>query len=144
MSSLILGGPPHPSVEHAERLVEVERRMERLEVQVELHHRDRNVRLDPDDHGLCAPQPGGDGDRAERARDEGIDDVQCSDVDDEPACALVADPLRQLVAEGEDLAVAEVGLDRGDQVIALTKDRDRRLSAQASASSRALGDPLAR
>lgn len=118
--------------------------MERLEVQVELHHRDRDVGLDPDDHGLRAAEPGGDGDRAERACDEGVDDVQGSDVDDEPACALAADPLGQLVAEGEDLAVAEVGLDRGDQVVALAKDRDRRLDAQTSASSSAPGKSLAR
>ena len=144
ISSPILGGPPHPSVEHGERLVEIQRRVERLEVEVELHHRDRDVGLDPDDHGLCTAQPGGYGDRAERACDEGIDDVQCRDVDDEPACALAADPLGQLVAEGEDLAVAEVGLNRGDQVVALAKDRDRRVNAQASAPSSDPGDPLAR
>jgi hypothetical protein len=80
-------------VEHRERLVEIERRVERLEVQVELHHRDRHVGLDADDQGLGAAQPGGDGDRAERACDEGVDDVQGADVDDEPACALAADPL---------------------------------------------------
>ena len=144
ISSPILGVPPRPSVEPRERFVEIERRSERLEVQVELHHRDRHVGLDPDDHGLCAAQPGGDGDRPERTRDEGVDDVQGADVDDEPACALVADPLGQLVAEGKDLAVAEVGLDRSDQVVALTKDRDRRLSAQSSASSSPSAEPLAR
>jgi hypothetical protein len=144
ISSPIPGVPPRPSVEHRERLVEIERRVERLEVQVELHHRDRDVGLDPDDQGLCAAQPGGDGDGAERACDEGVDDVEGADVDDEPAYALPADPLGQLVAEGEDLAVAEVGLDRGDQEIALTKDRDRCLDAQSSASSSAPGEPLAR
>jgi hypothetical protein len=143
-SSPILGIPPRPSVEHRERLVEVERRVERLEVQVELHHRDRHVGLDSDDQCLCAAEPGGNCDRAERAGDEGVDDVQRPDVDDEPACALPADPLGQLVAEGEDLAVAQVRLDRGDQVIALAKDRDRRLRAQASASSNARRGPLAR
>jgi hypothetical protein len=135
ISSPIPAVPPRPSIEHRERLVEIEGRVERLEVQVELHHRDRDVGLDADDHGLRAAQPGGDGDRAERARDEGVDDVQGADVDDEPTRAVAADPLGQLVAEGEDLAVAEVGLDRGDQEIALTKDRDGRLRAQASASS---------
>jgi hypothetical protein len=143
-SSPILGVPPRPSIEHRERLVEIECRVERLEVQLELHHCDRDVGLDPDDHGLRAAEPGGDRDRAERACDEGVDDVQRPDVDDEPACALAADPLGQLVAEGEDLAVAEVGLDRGDQVLALAKDRDRRLNAQSSASSDAPAGPLAR
>jgi hypothetical protein len=142
-SSPILGGPPRPSVEHREGLVEIERGVERLEVQVELHHRDRNVGLDADDQGLCAAQPRGDGDRPERACDEGVDDVQGADVDDEPACALPADPLGQLVAEAKDLAVAEVGLDRGDQVVALAEDRDRSLSAQSSTSS-GPNEPLAR
>jgi hypothetical protein len=131
-------------VEHRERLVEIERGVERLEVQVELHHGDRHVGLDPDDQGLGAAQPCGDGDRAERAGDEGVDDVEGADVDDEPAHALLADPLGQLVAEAEDLAVAEVGLDRGDQEIALAKDRDRRLNAQSSASSSGPAEPLAR
>jgi hypothetical protein len=144
ISSPILGVPPRPSVEHRERLVEIERRVERLEVQVEVHHCDRDIGLDPDDDGLCAAEPGGDRDRAERPGDEGVDDVQGPDVDDEPAYALPADPLGQLVAQGEDLAVAEVGLDRGDQKIALAKNRDRGLSVQASASSSAPGDPLAR
>src|ERR1041385_9042183 len=75
-SSPILGGPPRPSVEHREGLVEIERGVERLEVQVELHHRDRNVGLDADDQGLCAAQPCAYGDRPERACDEGVDDVQ--------------------------------------------------------------------
>src|ERR671936_416614 len=38
ISSPILGVPLHSPIEHRERLVEVERGMERLEVQVELHH----------------------------------------------------------------------------------------------------------
>jgi hypothetical protein len=144
ISSPIPGVPPRPSIEHRERLVEIERRVEWLEVQVELHHRDRDVGLDPDDQGLRPAQPGRDGDGAERACHEGVDDVQGADVDDEPADALPADPLGQLVAEGEDLAVAEVGLDRGDQEIALAKDRDGCLDAQSSASSGAPGEPLAR
>jgi hypothetical protein len=118
--------------------------MERLEVQIELHHRDRNVRLDADDDGPRAAEPGGDGDRAERAGDERVDDVQGADVDDQPARAVPADPLGELVPEADDLAVAEVGLDRGDQVVALPKDRDRRFGAQASASSDAPDGPLAR
>ena len=118
--------------------------MERLEVQLELHHRDRDVGLDPDDHRLRAAQPGGDRDRAQRASDEGVDDVQGPDVDDQPAGALAADPLGQVVAEGEDLAVAEVRLDRGDQIVALAKDRDRGLNAQASTSSSEPAGSLAR
>src|SRR5919202_2950077 len=144
ISSPILGVPPHLSVEPRERLVEIERRVERLEVQLELHHRDRDVGLDPDDHGLRAAEPGGDRDRAERAGDEGVDDVQCPDVDDEPARTLAADPLGQLVAEGEDLAVAEAKLQRSDQIVALAKDRDRGLNAQASASSSEPAGSLAR
>src|SRR5919202_3865550 len=117
ISSPILAVPPRPSVEHRERLVEIERRVERLEVQVELHHRYRDVGLDTDDHGLRAAEPGGHRDRAKRACDEGVDDVQGPDVDDEPAYALPADPLGQLVAEDEDMAAAEPGLAHGAQVI---------------------------
>jgi hypothetical protein len=144
ISSPILAVPPRLSVQHREGLVEIERRVERLEVQVELHHRDRHVGLDPDDQRLGAAEPGGDGDRAERACDEGVDDVQRPDVDDEPARAVATDPLGQLVAEGEDLAVAEVRLDRGDQVVALAKDGGGRFDAQASASPKAPRGPPAR
>src|ERR671932_2235453 len=74
-------------VEHCDRLVEVEGSAKRLEVEVEVHHCDRDVGLDADDHGFGPPQPGGDRDRAERARDERVDDVHRADVDDDPTRA---------------------------------------------------------
>src|SRR5919108_1240646 len=143
-SSSILGVPPGPSAEHRERLVEIQCRVERLEVQIELHHRDGDVGLDPDDDGLGSTKPSGDRDRAQRACDERIDDVQRADVDDQPPRALPADALGEVVPQREDLAVAQVGLDRGDQILALTKDRDRCFCVQASASLDAPRASLAR
>src|SRR5215218_4516780 len=48
-SSAILGAPLVQAIEHRQRLVEVERYAQRLEVQSELNHRERDVRRDADD-----------------------------------------------------------------------------------------------
>ena len=45
-------------IEHGERLVKIEGRAERSEVEVEMGHLDRDVGLDPDDDGLGAAQTG--------------------------------------------------------------------------------------
>ena len=79
----------------------------------------------PDDDGARAPQARRDRDRPQRPRDEGVDDVERGDVDDEPAGAEAADPLGELVAQRQHLPVGQVGLDRGDQVVALAEDGDR-------------------
>src|SRR5918998_342066 len=55
-SSLILSIPLKPSLEKRERLVEVEGRMDRPQIQVELHHRDRYIRLDPHNYRLSATE----------------------------------------------------------------------------------------
>src|SRR3954462_9184552 len=55
-SSAILGALPVLAMEHRQGLVEVERHAQRLEVQPELHHRDRDVRGDADDDRLGAAQ----------------------------------------------------------------------------------------
>src|ERR671934_1178557 len=77
--------PSARPVEKRERLVEVEGRMEGFEVEIELRHGDRDVRLDSDDERLCASKPGGDGDGAEGASAEGVDDINPWAVDDDPA-----------------------------------------------------------
>ena len=69
------------------------------EVQAELHHRDRHVGLDPDDHGLRAAQPRRQDDRAQRPRDKGVDDVERGYIDDDPASAAPAHELRKLFAK---------------------------------------------
>src|SRR5919201_4639894 len=144
ISSSILGVPLSPSVEHPERFVEIERRVERLEVEVELHHRDRDVRLDPDDDCPGAAQSRGHRDRAERPRHERVDDVQGSNVDDEAASAVPSDAVGEIVSESEDLAVAEVGLNRGDQVVALSKYRDQHFGLRSGFGLVRHGRPVAR
>src|SRR5829696_4867111 len=51
-------------VEQGECFLEIERGLERRQVELELHHRDGDVGLDPDDHGVRATQLRGQGDRA--------------------------------------------------------------------------------
>src|SRR4051812_47871511 len=66
-------------------LFEVERGLHVLELHAELHHRERDLGLDPDDHGLRAAQARHVGDAAQRARDERVHDVERGDVDDDAA-----------------------------------------------------------
>src|SRR5690348_10054901 len=73
------------ALEERQALLEVERRVHVLEVHPELDHRERDLRLDADDHGLRAAQPGHVRDPAQRARDERVHHVQRGDVDDDPA-----------------------------------------------------------
>ena len=80
-SSAILGAPLVAAIEHRQRLVEVERDPQRVEVQPELHHRDRDLRRNADDDRLGAAQSRREDDRAQRSRDEGVDDVESTDVD---------------------------------------------------------------
>src|SRR5215210_580714 len=44
-------------LEEGQALLEVERGVHVLEVHPQLHHRERDLRLDADDHGLGAAQP---------------------------------------------------------------------------------------
>src|SRR5262245_45221965 len=46
-----------PGLEQRQPLLEVERRLHVLEAHPELDHRERDLRLDPDDHGRRAAQP---------------------------------------------------------------------------------------
>src|SRR5829696_3195218 len=62
--------PVELPLQEREALLEVERRMHVLEVHAELDHRERDLGLDPHDHGLGAAQPRHVGDSAQRARDE--------------------------------------------------------------------------
>src|SRR5262244_1665190 len=57
-------------LEQREAFFEVERRQHVLEAHPELDHREGHLRLDPDDHGLGAAQPGHHRDAAQRARHE--------------------------------------------------------------------------
>src|SRR4051812_237172 len=61
--------------------LEIQRGLHVLELHAELDHRERDLRLDADDHGLGAAQARHVRDPAQRARDEGVHDVQRGDVD---------------------------------------------------------------
>src|SRR3954447_12151422 len=77
-----------PVLQKREALFEVERGLDVVEVHAQLHHRERDLRLDADDHRLGAAQTGHLGDRAQGAGDERVHDVQRGDVDDDPARAV--------------------------------------------------------
>src|SRR5215207_5116562 len=72
-------------LEQRQPFLEVERRLHVLELHAQLDHRERHLGLDPDDHRLGAAQPGHVRDPAQRARDEGVHDVERRDVDDDTA-----------------------------------------------------------
>src|SRR5215208_7528502 len=107
--------PGDLALEEGEPLLEVERGMDVLEVHPELDHRERDLRLDADDHRLGAAQARHVGDPAQRARDERVHDVERRDVDDDPARAEAPDLLHHVVLQADHVGVRERGLDRGDQ-----------------------------
>src|SRR3954451_15593636 len=69
-SSAIAAVPPRVAVEQGQRLLQVERRLQRLEVEAELLHGHRDVGLDADDDGHGAAQARGSRDGPERASHE--------------------------------------------------------------------------
>src|SRR5205823_5003105 len=125
ISSAIAAASSPEAVEQCEGLVEVQRRLQRVEVEPELHHGHRDVRLDPDDHRRRAAKASHKCDRAQRARDEGVDDVQRRHVDDDAPRAVTTDVIGEIVAKLQHLAVRESRLDRRDQVTAVFEDRYR-------------------
>ena len=90
---------PDPAVQHREALLEVERGVQRREVELELDHRDGDVGLDADDHRLGPAQPRRQRDRAQRPRDERVDDVERGDVDDDPERPVAPHALHEVVAQ---------------------------------------------
>jgi hypothetical protein len=86
-------------------------------------HRERDSGLYSNNHGFSAAQFRGMDDRTERARGERVDDIHGPDVDDHAPSAMLSDEVQQALLELQHLAVAERGLNRGDQVLALLKDR---------------------
>lgn len=106
------------------RVVQVKRSPDGIEIDVELNDRDGDVRPDADDYGLRSPQPKHDRERSQGARDERVDHVKRRHVDDHSARAVATHPFCNLVTKRQDLAVAQIGLNRRDEVVALTEDRD--------------------
>src|ERR671933_834972 len=77
-----------PGLQEREPLLEVERRLHVLEAHAELDHRERDLRLDADDHRLGAAEARHAGDALQRSRHEAVHDVERGDVDDDPARAV--------------------------------------------------------
>src|SRR3954470_3742014 len=109
-------------------LLEVEGRLHVLELHAELDHRERDLGLDADDHGLRATQARHVRDPAQRARDERVHDVERGDVDDDPPRPVARDLVHDVLAQLQDVGVRERRLDRGDQDRALLEDRDGQLA----------------
>src|SRR6476469_10025758 len=86
-------------------LLEIEGGLDVLELHPELHHRERDLGLDADDHGLRAAQARHVRDPAQRARDEGIHDVERGDVDDDPPRAVAGDLGHDVLAQLQDVGV---------------------------------------
>jgi hypothetical protein len=101
----------HEAVEEADCLIQVECGPKLLEVEPEVDHGDRYIRLDADDHGLGSAHERCVGNGPQCPSDEGIDDIKGADVNDQTASTQVADASRKVVAQGHDFAVAEIRLD---------------------------------
>src|SRR4051794_29981354 len=95
-------GAKESSLEQREPLLQIQRRLDVLEAHPELDHRERHLGLDADDHGLRAAQPRHHRDPAQRARHEGIHDVERRDVDDDAARAVARDLRHHVVAQLQD------------------------------------------
>src|ERR671927_1557126 len=65
-----------PGLQQREALLEVQGGLDVLEAHAELDHRERDLRLDAHDHGLGAAEAGHLRDAAQRARHEGVHDVE--------------------------------------------------------------------
>src|SRR4051812_19350 len=113
------------ALKQRQSFLEVERGGDALQVQPQLDHREGDLGLDADDHRLGAAQAGHVGDAPQRARGEGVHDVQGRDVDDDAPGAEGAHPLEQVVPQLQHVAVTQLRLDRGDQVRPLFEDRNR-------------------
>src|ERR671919_380433 len=132
--------PPVSSVavtQEVEPFLEVQRGRHALQRQAELDHGERHLRLDAHHDRLGAPQLRGIGDATDRARREGIEDVEGRHVDDDAARAEEADPHGDLVTELHEILIRQRGLDGRDQDIALLEDRYRHpLSSARQAGGR--------
>src|SRR5205085_11580822 len=65
-----------PPIEVCDSVFEIERRLDPVEGEAELDHRDRDVGLDPDHDGLRATQPRCRRDVADRTRRERVEDIE--------------------------------------------------------------------
>src|SRR3954452_10818246 len=88
-------------LEQREALLEVERGLHVLEAHPELHHRERHLGLDADDHRARPAQPRHHRDPAQRPGHERVHDVERGDVDDDAPGAVARDLRHHVVLELE-------------------------------------------
>src|SRR6059058_5134666 len=89
---------PHP-VEEGQPFLEVERGVDPLEAQSELHDGERDVWPDPHDDRVGSPELRGNRDAVEGPGTERVDHVQPADVEDHPARPELPDLLDQVILE---------------------------------------------
>src|SRR5438034_215834 len=130
--------PLRSLVEEGQPFFQVERRVDALQGEPQLHHRERHLRLDADDDRLGRAEAPHLGDVAQGADGEGVHHVERGDVDDHPARAIPADLRDQAVAEALQIGVGQRRLDGRDEVVALLEDRypHRHLRPEASLALR--------
>src|SRR5919197_3763898 len=105
-----------------EAFFEVERRGHPLEVEPELHHRERDFGLDADHDGVGAAQLRRIHDCPKRPRGERVEYVEGRNVDDHASRPKAADPIRELVPKVNKILIGQRSLNRGDQDVALLED----------------------
>src|SRR3989475_4816707 len=107
----LLSGTVHPllaaAVEEVEPFLEIESGGDPFQREPQLHHREGDLGLDPDDHRLRAAQARHVRDIAERAHREGVHDVERRDVHDDAARAESAHPLDQRLPQLREVRVRE-------------------------------------
>src|SRR2546425_8039028 len=111
-------------IQERQTLLEIERGRDALERQAELHHRERDLGLNPDDHRFRAAQPCHVGDVAQGPDGERVHHVEGRHVDNHAPGPEAPDALDQRLAQLREIGVRERRLDGRDQVVALLQDRD--------------------
>src|SRR5215510_14638684 len=97
--SSLIHGRLSPAIEERQALLEIESGRHAFEGESELHHRQRHLRLNADDDGLCAAQLRGVRDAAERASRERVEHVERGYIDDHTARAMAAHQVGKVVTE---------------------------------------------
>src|SRR5712691_8399981 len=111
-------------VEEEQSFLEVQRGGHALEREAELDHGERDLGMNPDDHGFRAAQSRHVGDVPQRTDGERIHHVERRDVDDHAPGPEAPDALDQRLTQLREIGVRERRLDGRDQVMALLQDRD--------------------
>src|SRR6266446_4745476 len=111
-------------VQISQAFLQVQRRANPLEGQAQLHHGKGHVGLNAHDDRLSPAQPKHVRNGAQRARGEGINDIQHSHINDDAARAKMPNFFGQVIAQQQQVLIREHRLNAGDQVIALFENWD--------------------